>query len=86
MWILTMPVISTAHVTEEADAYLRTSTTDEFKNAVAPWEGGYFIYVAGCEPHEGLSAVFDWALKNDYDWIRLDRDGDIVPELPQYNW
>jgi hypothetical protein len=86
MWVLTIPVISTVHITEEADAYLRKSNTGDLKNAVASWEGGYFVYIGGCEQHEGLSAVFDWALKNDYDWIRLDRDGDIVPELPQYKW
>jgi hypothetical protein len=85
-WTLTIPVISTAHITQEADAYLYNSRTGRFENAVSSWGSGHFLYVEGCGPHEGLDAVLNWALENNHDWIRLDRYGDIVPELPQYEW
>lgn len=86
MWTLTIPVLSTVHISQAADEFLHDFNKGCLWNAVASWEGGHFIYVDGCGPHEGLNDVLNWAIENKHDWIRLDRDGDVVPELPQHEW
>jgi hypothetical protein len=37
------------------------------------------------QPSE-FSDIFAWARKHGYQWVRIDADGDVVDELPSYDW
>lgn len=90
MHVMKIPVLSTAHITEDADDWL--ANAHDVWAIVASYEGGHFVSIAlyNVEMLSELPAklvdVLKWAKKNKHDWIRLDRDGDIVPKLPQYEW
>jgi hypothetical protein len=85
---MTIPVLSTGHVSG--------ATMESLGNAgvqcttVATYMQGAFIMVPDAELCMGapddLLAVFDWARKHGYDWVRLDADGDTIEELPSYAW
>lgn len=94
-WIMHIPVISTAHITPELGEELTQLLPGEdfygLDCAVTPH--GAFLYFH--EGHETISelpaclrAIGAWAnghLK-EFDWVRLDSDGDVIDALPQYDW
>lgn len=87
-----IPVISTAHITQEVSD--RLDRNDNPWVACANYVGcGYFLYVE--EPYGGeepvpqcLLDICDWLTKHDFTdrWVRLDGDGDEADDLPVYDW
>jgi hypothetical protein len=88
--IHSIPMVSTAHISKAADEWLTYGYNPWA--IIASYEGGHFICTAlhniEMLPNlpKSLAVVLTWAFDNKYNWIQLDRDGDIVPELPQYKW
>jgi len=95
MEISTMLTINSAHITKETADILADH------NAAAGWtmmlavydfdEYGWMIYVSdsdGAEDGmpEDLAACVELAQDKGCDWLRLDSDGEIVDELPVYEW
>lgn len=81
-----MLTLSTAHVTKEtADAIndgfdLVTFNKDEY---------GWFLHVATCHAKDlpsDLTAVVDYTKALGCEWLCLDRDGDVNPNLPTWEW
>lgn len=94
METLTIPVISTAHLTKEV-AQLLTDKGDENPHiSCAAWQYGYFLYLDEPEIPEGgadiqcLIDIRDWLRRNRFSdcWVRLDCDADAVDGLPTYDW
>ena len=84
-WIMQVPVISTSHFTQaQCDelyrgAFLKDS---EFTSLLCleDYESEY-----DDQPAEVL-AVFCFFHRLGYRYLRLDPDGEVVPELPTYDW
>ncbi len=95
-WVLTVPVISTAHITEETNKLLIEKGDMLFWMTSATYEDGFFVSVPsdelseswpkGQEPPSDLAAVWAWARDNKFDWVRLDSSGDVIEHLPTYDW
>lgn len=83
-WTMTIPVISTGHVPG--------TFVHDLKQAgytVAYYPEGAFICVG--EDIEGVPEayrqVLEWHKENGKDdWLRLDRDGDVIEGLPVFDW
>lgn len=91
IWIMQAPVISTAHISLEFSKKLA-----DWMYERAPWgqeildlEGGWMFFVGANEadnvPDE-LQHLFTWAASGGYEWLRLDEDGDVIPNMPVYEW
>ena len=93
MEISRMLTISTAHITE--------STAKELENFGPPipdwlcWlsvytksDYGWWIFVDDSEPTtpSDLAACLRLARRHNCEWLCLDCDGEIVDELPTYDW
>lgn len=95
-WILTVPVISTGHITEETNNLLIEKGDTLYTMTNATYANGFFVSVPsdelseswpkGQEPPSDLAAVWAWARDNKFDWVRLDSSGDVIKELPTYDW
>lgn len=84
-WTMHIPVISTAHMPHSQAAFEIQDTT------VAAYPEGAFVRVSFEEAFtndEWLRPVRDWLSKTSLSdcWVRFDRDGDIVPGLPMFDW
>ena len=87
--------ISTAHITEETDRKLQDES--EVNNmCISVYDKsdyGYWIYI---DPYDRLMCnenipadllnCIKLARRNDCQWLCLDCDGEVVPELPTYDW
>jgi hypothetical protein len=49
------------------------------------WIGELFVLDPEKTP-EDLAAVIEFARRQDCDWIKLDRDGQVSDELKTYDW
>lgn len=89
MHTITMPVISTCHITEATDRLLQDEGDRNPWTIVAPYSEGAFVYVQP-ENMDGQPAefadIFAWARKHGHHWVRIDADGDVIEELPSYDW
>ncbi len=91
MWIMQIPVVSTRHITPQTMQAI-TGLADNLPVVVAPTPWGAFVGVGEADtsdtdaPYQDLYPLFKWAQDNDYEWIRLDADGDEVDDLPTYEW
>lgn len=87
-----MLALSTAHITADANKFLRTSSSPLI--VYEKGEYGYFILVPDEEQlketikviPECLRELFLFVKPKDVDWIMLDRDVEVIPDLPAYNW
>ena len=87
--------ISTAHITEETDRKLQdeSEVNNMCISVYDKAEYGYWIYV---DPFDGLMChknipedllnCIKLARRNDCQWLCLDCDGEVVSELPTYDW
>lgn len=98
-WVMRVPVISTAHLTEDVARELSETLPGEdfhgLLNAVTPFGG----FVACDDPDSPgdlggeigplpkcLRDCFRWANREGFEWVRFDADGDQIGELPVYEW
>lgn len=97
MEIITMPVISTGHITLEVCRRLEAGPGQtRLWCPVAMYEGyGLFLYLdepSDCTDADPvpdcLMAIANWLKAQGFRdcWVRLDRDADPVPGLPYYDW
>ena len=92
MYIMNVPVLSTAHIRPATSEFLTNEGSDNL-GVVAAYDGGWFIFVGEREGldtfdmlSEDLQKVLQWAFDNDHEWIRIDAHaGDIIEELPDYS-
>lgn len=80
--------ISTAHIGPFSANWLNSDTIDNL--IIYPkGEYGWFIHVPEDIPHN-LPVDIKYALKHakimNCQWLCIDRDGDIIPELATYDW
>lgn len=87
--------ISTAHITEETDRKLQdeSEVNNMCISVYDKAEYGYWIYI---DPYDRLMRnenipvdllnCIKLAQQNDCRWLCLDCDGEVVPELPTYDW
>lgn len=93
MWTIQVPVISSAHITQET-AELLTRNPDTLPVEVAPYRYGWFVFIFIPEIDVSLPAdlaeVFGWFREQPQfegaNWLRIDADGDVVDGLPTYDW
>lgn len=87
-WVMFVPVISMSHIKHYEDILLREWGNLDY---VVPTASGYFIYVGEDDENwdeypKNLQELCRWAFKRNYPWIRLDRDGCEILDLPRYQW
>ena len=94
-----VPVISTGHITEAtaqvlSKLALRNASYDDYAGPrVAAYPEGFWLYVpddwSDQFTSDDLRAIFGWFDTLDLGgdrWLRLDRDGPVIPALPTYDW
>lgn len=96
-WIMQVPVLSTAHLTQEAmnELLLTKPSRSYYGMAVAISDVGAFLSIdiasegdiAEIEDlPECMVNALSWVARNGYTWVRFDPDGDVIPELATYEW
>lgn len=92
-WVMRMPVISTAHITEATNDRLSSDGGKNPWSHCANYEFGFFMAIPSSDrfpeaphPPADLQAIWAWARQRNLDWIRLDQAGDAVDGLPTYDW
>ena len=86
-WVMHVPVLSTSHIEQET----LNNLGPEFQ--VLRMKEGAFVWIgteayASANTPEELKPVIRWmnsAYPKEW-WVRFDRDGDIIPELPTFEW
>lgn len=98
-WIMTVPVVSTAHVKPDTYKSLEFGESAGIQT-YSLGDSGLLIFCGDAEDtfpdgsHEDdfedwpdITEVMRWARKNGANgWVRLDSSGDVIDALPQYNW
>jgi hypothetical protein len=84
--------LSTGHLTA-ATAKLMTAAPQDVGVLVATFEEGFFVSAMRApDPKHGdpeylsLWTVCEFARKQGYQYLLLDRDADRIAELPDYDW
>ena len=94
-WVMRVPVISTAHLTEDVACELaETLPCEDFYgllHAGTPFGG--FVACDDPDPPPTMEPLpkclhdcFTWACDEGFEWIRFDAEGDQIGELPVYEW
>ena len=85
-WLLTIPVLSTMHISEKTAKNIATFPAI----TVANYGEGFFLNTDIDTDDQGLPAdliaLYAWAQANNFLWVRLDSIGDTLKNLPVYNW
>lgn len=84
---MTMPVLSTGHLKEETVRNISILMGNS--TIVAEYEYGFFIYVTEDQMDdwpEDLETVAQLVRNAGYTWIRFDSAGDMLENLPTYDW
>ena len=77
---MTIPVISTAHLRSEF-------AIDDLGVLHAKYEYGYFVWMDDAIDILWFERLCAWAAEHAPDgWVRFDNDGEIIPELPTFDW
>ncbi len=94
-WIIHIPVISTAHITQEIAAEMSKLLPGEelygLDCAVAPF-GAFVRFPEDLDELPDLPeclraiATWAWSQPQEYAWVRIDQDGDVRDGLPVYDW
>lgn len=84
--------LSTAHLTK-ATGDLMSDEPERLAMTIWNAEYGWFLYAGAANPlpdryviPDDLAACMALATREGCTWLRLDRDGDLVEELPEYEW
>lgn len=97
MEITMMLVLGTGHITETTAEMLNEALRDDADFPVSLYgkgKYGWFLNVLNdlseVEEHRWMTPdlfqVLTFARAQGCDWVMLDRDGDIIDELPSYEW
>lgn len=84
---MTLPVISTAHLTEEVARRLAGDGDDNpWGFTCAPYAEGVFLWLGAPDKNDPqcLRDIQKWL--GAPGWVRLDSDAPKVKELPTYEW
>lgn len=92
-----MVTMSTSHITEETNRYLSNKDNERYFGFVIYEKEnyGYFMYLPTDreedeeylkELPEDLAGIFTFARNNNIDVVCLDCDGEVLEELPTYEW
>lgn len=88
-WVMTVPVISTAHM-PSSDAIVDLIISKSAACAVYDDEGGFV-----CLPDDPMdeaqwtAPILTWLKQNfgdDSNWVRFDCDAQVIGGLPTYDW
>jgi hypothetical protein len=88
-WIMHVPVINTCHIQQEDDARL---SQDDIGNGpvMADLKPGYLLSIDDLADFEGYSDAFLHLLETfhnlGFHYLRLDPDGNVLDDLPQFDW
>ncbi len=86
-WVMHVPVLSASHVKQETLNNLGSEfQVLNMKESAFVWIGSD-AYANANTPEE-LKPIISW-MNNTYPkewWVRIDRDGDIIPGLPAFKW
>lgn len=87
-YIMQAPVLSTAHISQATnDELLRLAQDNPF---VINMPGGFLIFVedgVNCDEFpDDVRELAQWCVDKNYQWFRLDCDGDEIPDLPTFDW
>lgn len=95
MEISRMLTVSTAHISEETNCWLSDCDSFSFPVPIVVYpkeEYGWFIHkikvrsVNLMDIPKDLAALVRMADALECDWLCLDRDGELVDNLPIYKW
>lgn len=86
--------LSTAHITQETDEYLRKQAKEDeaYKAIVYEKDCGYFVSVPEWDEiddydmPDDLKACLKFAAEHNCYWLVLDGDADTIDELKTYKW
>jgi hypothetical protein len=85
-----VPVISTAHLTEETSKALTALGNENTWCVCASWEHGFFLYLDELDDDvpQCLRDIADWLKRRGFTdcWVRLDSDADRADTLTAYEW
>lgn len=92
-WVMTVPVISESHLTEEVAVSLVETLPGELFHDRPCMIGshGALVYCHDAEtlPEDAPSCLRDaleWAKREGLEWVRFDEDGDVIEGLAVYDW
>lgn len=93
-WVMQCPVISTGHLTADVAArFAEAMPGGEFFYGLyhAPTTHGGFVAcpdetVLDDEVPRCLRDCMRWAMREGFEWLRFDADGDQIGELTVYEW
>ena len=87
-WEMVVPVISIAHTPPAFDTVVQDA---EWRECVYSLGSGWLLFVSDDRPEAwealpGMPAIVAWMNEEypDTSWVRLDADGDVIPELPKF--
>lgn len=94
-WMMSVPVLSTAHVSKATDDFIMMERDSTPWMRCANYDMGYFISVpdsdlATCPKEmppapQDLKDIWAWARARDHDWVRLDSNAEVIDGLPTYD-
>lgn len=92
--VRTFVVVSTAHLTRQTARFLDDTPAREWPCTGGPYgDYGWFVYAheengessSDCIPDD-LFGVMTWGRNRGFHYILFDCDGDLVADLPNYDW
>jgi hypothetical protein len=87
--------LSTAHICRDTADWLSVLADDLRANGgdnriIHDFTHGWFFSVTAFDTHDGtpedLKVVIGWAREQDCQYVMLDADAEVLPELPTYDW
>lgn len=93
-WIMHAPVVSAAHISEETAEWLDRKTLHRptVSSIVWAFAGGWLIdaaaafYEKASDMPDDIWQVCAWGVEGNFEWVRIDRDGDLIADLPVFDW
>jgi hypothetical protein len=92
MWTITLPVVTTAHISRATCVALENRAAIAGVMESASYSHGFFVRF-NFEPIDDMAKLLPdiaalrcWALRRKHDWVRIDADGDEVDGLPKFDW
>ena len=89
-FIMQVPVVSTCHIHARDDAAL-AALCDESASVCELWDGtGYLLCIEEGDRYDELTREANDLIAQfatlGYSYLRLDPDGDVLPDVPKFDW